>query len=397
MERSEPIKQPNQKIYQRKLYAIVYFLSFITLGISTATLGPMLPQLAGSLNTTIGAISILISAKSIGYLLGSIGGGRLYDRFKGHYLIAIAISFMALIMIMIPLLRSFVILAILMATLGLLEGFLDVGGNTLTLWSFRTNVAPYMNALHFSFGLGAFIAPLIIANLMQFNDALRWTYWLLAILFIPSIIGFIYLPSPEPVITIKSDQKNIQNIPIAGLIVLLFFMYVAGENSYGNWLFTYASQSNLTTDIMAAYLTSAFWGSFTFGRLIGIAMVKWLKPAKILIIDMVGSVIALAIILVWSTNVALLWLATITLGLFMASVFPTLFVFAEKRFQITGGLTSMFFAGAGLGTIIVPFIISKLFDQLGVTIIPTTIFIVMTIGTIILLLLLQRSKKIHNN
>ena len=42
------------------------------------------------------------------------------------------------------------------------SGFLDTGGNSLLLgiWAGRDS-GPYMHALHFTFGLGAFLAPLL--------------------------------------------------------------------------------------------------------------------------------------------------------------------------------------------------------------------------------------------
>ena len=45
---------------------------------------------------------------------------------------------------------------------GLGSGFLDTGGNSLLLsiWAGRDS-GPYMHALHFTFGLGAFTAPLL--------------------------------------------------------------------------------------------------------------------------------------------------------------------------------------------------------------------------------------------
>ena len=45
---------------------------------------------------------------------------------------------------------------------GLGSGFLDTGGNSvvLSIWAGRDS-GPYMHALHFTFGLGAFTAPLL--------------------------------------------------------------------------------------------------------------------------------------------------------------------------------------------------------------------------------------------
>ena len=72
--------------------------------------------------------------------------------------------------------------------LGMVEIGLDIGGNTLLMWLHGERVSPYMNALHFFFGVGAFLAPLILAQMLLLNDGpagVRWTYWLLALLMLP--------------------------------------------------------------------------------------------------------------------------------------------------------------------------------------------------------------------
>ena len=48
--------------------------------------------------------------------------------------------------------------------MGVAEGALDVGGNTLLIWVHRHKVGPFMNGLHFFFGAGAFLSPIIIAQ-----------------------------------------------------------------------------------------------------------------------------------------------------------------------------------------------------------------------------------------
>ena len=187
-------------INQDKYYAFVYYLSYITLGLSTATLGPMLVQISRVVNEPLAAVSILFGLKSLGYFIGSVGGGRFFDRIKGHLLQVISISFMALFMFLIPITSNLAWMGLLMILLGFMEGLLDVGGNTLLVWRFKDNVAPYMNGLHFFFGLGAFLAPMIIAFVIPFENSFRWSYWIMGMLFIPSIIGFALLKSPTQII-----------------------------------------------------------------------------------------------------------------------------------------------------------------------------------------------------
>jgi MFS family permease len=61
-------------------------------------------------------------------------GGRLFDRFAGHPLMAAMLALMALCMAVAPLSPSLMVLTGIFICLGMAEGTLDVGGNTLLTW-----------------------------------------------------------------------------------------------------------------------------------------------------------------------------------------------------------------------------------------------------------------------
>ncbi|MCJ7695532.1 MAG: hypothetical protein MUO40_08905, partial [Anaerolineaceae bacterium] len=181
------------------------------------------------------------------------------------------------------------------------------------------------------------------------------------------------------------------------LIVILFFTYVGTELSCGSWIYTYSLKSNLTNEITSAYLTSAFWGALTIGRLVGVVLSKLIKPEKFLIIDFSGSFVSLLIIIIWSNSITGLWIGTLLFGLFMASVFPMLLVFAERRYQITGAMAGWFFVGSSSGGIVFPFVISQLFNHFGPKSIPMTWLISIILSIIILSFMLLISAKFTQN
>ena len=385
-------KSPNS---QDKYYAFVYFLSYITLGLSTATLGPMLVQIAGVVNEPLTAVSILFGLKSMGYFIGSVGGGKLYDRIKGHILQVISISLMAFFMFLIPITSNLAWMGVIMFFLGTMEGLLDVGGNTLLVWRFKDNVAPYMNGLHFFFGLGAFLAPMIIAYIIPFENAFRWSYWVLGMLFIPSIIGFLLIKSPNQILEGNTYDKRKPYSPVLILIILLFFTYVGTELSFGSWLSSYASLSKFATEVQAAILTSIFWGAFTGGRLLGVILSKWIKPFTFLVVDIIGSIISLLCLIFLAKDLNNLIIFTVLLGFFLSSVFPMLIVFAKKKVQITGAMTGLFFLGASSGGMLFPFILTGLFTFYGYRVIPVALLVSSGLSLLILfgIYILRNNKK----
>ena len=64
------------------------------------------------------------------------------------------------------------------------------------------------------------------------------------------------------------------------MIALLLFLFVAAEASYGGWVYTYALKLGIGSATTAAYLTSAFWGALTLGRLVSIPLAARFRPAR---------------------------------------------------------------------------------------------------------------------
>ena len=79
-----------------------YFLVYIVLGMTTATLGPSLPFLAAYVGTSLRGISSLFIAHRLGYMTGSFGGGRMYDRVSGNRLMFAVLLIMTAGMVAVP-------------------------------------------------------------------------------------------------------------------------------------------------------------------------------------------------------------------------------------------------------------------------------------------------------
>lgn len=177
---------------------IGYYVAFAALGLIGASLGPTLSGLAEHTQTRLNEISFLFAVRSPGFLLGSFFGGRLYDRASGHPVMAVVLVIITMMMALTPLISQLWLLAAALLILGAARGALDVGGNTLLIWVHRHRVGPFMNGLHFFFGLGAFLSPIIIAQTVLISGDITWAYWVLALLMLPVIVWLLRLPSPTP-------------------------------------------------------------------------------------------------------------------------------------------------------------------------------------------------------
>jgi MFS transporter, FHS family, Na+ dependent glucose transporter 1 len=345
----------------------VYYVAFIALGMASASLGPTLGGLAEHTRTRLNEISFLFMARSLGYLVGSFVGGRVYDRWPGHIVMVGIFVGMAAMLALAPMMPLLWLLTAVLLVLGMGEGAMDVGGNILLMWVHRSKVGPFMNGLHFAWGLGAFLSPIIVAQAVLISGDITWAYWALAILMLPVTLGLLRVPSPVAPASrhVTSESKQVQHVLLVVLIALFLFLYVGAEGSLGGWLYTYTVTLRLSSGAAAAYLTSAFWGSLTVGRLLAIPLAARLRPRDVLLLDLVGCLVSMGLIVVWPNSLVAVWAGAIGTGLSMASIFPTTLSLAESRMHITGTITSWFFVGSSLGGMTVPWIIGQLFEPVG--------------------------------
>ena len=355
-----------QPVPGRFAKSLAYFAAFIALGLALASLGPTMPDLARLTGASLGTLSTIFVARSAGYLVGAVIGGRLFDRIPGHLLLAAMLASMAICLALVPVSRSVLLLAGILFVLGWGEGGLDVGGNTLLVWLYPTGLAPWMNALHFFFGVGALISPLIVTFAIHTYGSFAGAYWLLAALLAPIGLFVAVLPSPPIALHARSRDAPLREhrtnlLFIGGLL----FTAVGAEIGFGNWIYTYALRQELADAPGAAILTSTYWSAFTFGRLVGIPLSARFTPATILLFGLLACGVGVLAILTHPESVNALWAGTIVAGFTVGPMFASIVALAESVVPISGRTTGWFLVGSSAGAMTVPWIIGQLFDTVG--------------------------------
>ena len=364
----------NTKQLNPLVITAAYYLAFIVLGLVTGAEGPSLPKLAEHTASTLDRISLIFVFASLGYLAGSFMGGQAYDRFPGHRLMACALVVIGATALLLPVAGALWLLLAIFFVLGLAMGTLDVGGNTLLLWLHGEKVGPFMNGLHFFFGIGAFVAPLILAQVLAATGDIHWIYWVCSLICIPLAVWLWLLSEPERLRTVGEAKTPFPAFPVI-LFVAMFIIYVGLEMGFGSWIYTYTLTVGLGTLKTAAYLNSAFWGAFTLGRLLGVWVSGRLRSRIILFLDLTGCLASVIIVLLWRESALALWIATIGLGLFMASVFPTLMMLAGESMRVSGAITGWFLVGSGAGNMFLPWLIGQAFVFTGPQAMPVIVLV----------------------
>jgi FHS family Na+ dependent glucose MFS transporter 1 len=282
-------------------------------------------------------------------------------------------------MILFTFIGSMWFLLVVTLFLGFAESFIDIGGNTLLPWQYEDDVSPYMNAMHFCFGVGAFVAPFAIGVVLNNDWPLYWFFLGFAVLSLP--VALLLVRTPSPKVRIVKKEQGEGGIPWAAVIplALMLFLYVGSEVGFGDWISSYAINYNLGNPANAAYLTSAFWGALMVGRLLSVPLAARIRPSYVLLGSLTGILASMGIFFLVPVEPLGTWLATIGLGFSMAAVFPTIIAFAERHHKITGQMNSIFFIGVSLGGMSLPWLMGQLFEAVD----PNWAMLVVVFATIV--------------
>jgi FHS family Na+ dependent glucose MFS transporter 1 len=398
--------QPIQSPSARQRQTTGYFALFVYMGLGSAVLGPTLPALAQQVGRPVGDMGLLFLAGSLGFTAGTALGARIFDRVPGHLVLAVAQIFSLAMLALYPFAPSLEVLASIIAVRGLADGAINTGGNTLLVWTHGDNVGPYMSALHFFFGVGAFVSPLLVAQVVNVPGGYRWAYWILASIAVLIGVWLLTLrggprPHGQPAGAGSGRQETRPAVtrlthPVVLSAFVFLFFYVGAEIAYGGWLYTYATQLHLADVQSAAYLTSAFWLSFTIGRLLSIPMATRLRAMPIVFIGLGGCLAALGVLMAVPGSSVVLWAVTVGLGFFIAPIYATGFTLAGQSVTFTARVGGVILLGDSLGGMLLPWLVGPVIGLAGPRALIYLVFGSLVCCTLAFLGLLRAGRKRHH-
>ncbi|KAK3603650.1 hypothetical protein CHS0354_017366 [Potamilus streckersoni] len=413
-------------VYRSKFLLSVWIcIAFIVLGLFAGHTGPAFPDLRLIVNKDLSTSSWLLTAGTTGYLAGSLICGVLYDRFNRLLLLFLVIMGMSLTSGIMPWCSLFPLMVTVRAISGACAGGLDTGGNAViaTIWGVEGR--PYMQTVHFSFAVGGIISPLITepflapkrtemieeplnqkqstsaANISHtdvlpsclnstnctFTELEYWgdtkvqyAYLISTIIGILSAIPFLvsYLQrNSEPQTKeqqdvneasrrISTQLSNIQKIGLMILLMLLFHLYCAVEDTFASYLMTFSLLHLNWTKLKGSLATAVFWASFGFGRFLGIFIIRLMHPTKMLFLYCTFLIISLASFTVGSVLLfdPVVWLFSSLNGFAMSIIFPTIFSWTEENVMpVSGKIASLFLIAASSGTMLNPLYLGYLMEN----------------------------------
>ncbi|MDT8305038.1 MAG: MFS transporter [Anaerolineae bacterium] len=373
-----------------------YLAVFASLGLVLASLGPALPFLAGRLGHSVDELAFLFSARAVGSVGGALLGGYLYDRHPGHPLLAVMLLILAAAIFLFPQAWLLPLLALALFVAGTGEGMLGVGVNTLISWEHPARAAPFLNGLHFAFGVGAFLAPMVIVASYRLTGYVALAYTVLALALLPLALWLVRLPSPLP---LEGGGARVRpgadDTPVLVALVLFLALYVGAEIGFGGWIYSYALEREIAGETGAALLNSAYWGAFTLGRLVSIPLAALWRPRYLIPAHLLLALGGLGLLLLGRPQAAV-WAGSVIFGWALAPIFPTTVALAGRRVPLTGRVTSWLMIGGSIGAMSLPWLLGRIFGAWGAQATMVALAIDLSLALLLLLALLGRGQVDHS-
>ena len=307
--------------------------------------------------------------------------------------------------------------------------FFIAGGNVLLLNVWGEKSPPYMQALHFLFALGSFIAPLIAKPFLQENIVptnncantnssqycasnnsigdssnnlcfssssgntfpVKWAFWICAFPLAITGIGFLVFVfnkscSLQDTKTNNEDARKTKQgslmyrVTFLSLFSVFLLIYAGLEEAYGGYIFAFGSTSSLKmSKDGSALLNSGFWGSFALARLAAVPISKYLPPSKMLCLDLAGCLLGSAVLISQikdgdcsAADSTKLWVGTVIFGISTSSVFPAGISWAENFVTVPGRTASLFLVTSSTGAMLIPLSVGS---TIGETVGPCSLMI----------------------
>ena len=339
-----------------------YSMTQLAMGLVLASLGPVMLALSSQTSASLDQLAVIFSARALGHVAGCIVGGWMLDKLQagGHRLMVASLAALAAGTALQPLAHSVAALACLTALQGVAMGFLDPCCNVLLLWLHGGGSAPWMQAMHCCFGVGALLSPLLVRAAQTSSPAATYHvafYCISAFLLVAALPFLLLPPPPPPQRTAPPDAQTdgccsrnpchtlrlllTDAALLVAIIALILGRYVGAEVSFGAYVLLYANQRLAVAEADGQYMTALFWGSLALGRLAAVCAAARLPPARMMWLVFAGCV-ACALLLLALPTVQALWTASAALGALMAPTFPTLYTLAGSYRPVSGRVATAF-------------------------------------------------------
>ena len=323
--------------FKKTFPILVAYLIFIVIGIASGLLNISWTYMQDTFKVSHDSLAALAPAAMLGGLFAAFLSGSIIGRFSIGPVLVGGMAFAGIGILGYALAPAWIVLlgVAFIASIG--KGTMDAGLNNFASANYGASV---MNWLHACWGIGLTIAPAVVTHFVIYEGS-GWqsSYVLVGIILL--LIGLVILLS-LPLWRIRSSNDIAKHDrerpsasytlrrPIVILGLVFFFLYGGVEIGTGQLANTLLIEARSLPQEIASSWVSAYWASFTVGRITMGLLAMRLGDRTLLNICFGFTVIG-ALLLFLNVNDALSLLGLIGIGFGLAAVFPILILQTNDR------------------------------------------------------------------
>ena len=307
-------------------------------------------------------------ATALAYGVGALFGGRFIRRFGAHLILPSAAALMAAGLLIQGFTGAWVVFALAGVFTSIGASSTDVGIQALVLDLFPYARGRALNLLHVAYGVGALMAPLLLAALVALGVPWQWLMTGSGVAMAVAAVGLALTVPPDPVLHASAPRDGETAVRTRRLPLFLLVMavsiscYVAAEAGVSDWLVRYLDALPITQASLALTL---FWAGIAVGRLVFARIGNRLDPQRSAVVLAVagGALLTVALMLPISPASPLLFGAV---GLAFGPIFPLMVAAAGARMPgESATVTGTLVFAAVVGAVVYPPAIGFLSDVIG--------------------------------
>jgi fucose permease len=348
----------------------VCFSAMLVVGILSGALGPFIPELAGRLRLPAEALGPVFTALFLGALLTQLTGGWLAERFGFHNLAVAGVALLTAGIVGITVSPALALILASAFLAGAGQGLLDVGSNVIVSTVFHERAAvSAVNVLHFAFGAGAVVSPLLTRASVAAWATPMPVLWLGAALGVATLLAstrwLMDAAAPREAAG-EGGGGALYRSPVLWLLGLILLLYMGVETGLGGWTTIYVGETTTLSPGAIALLLSGFWLALTAGRLVGAALGTRLGAGDLALASVVGSSAGGLMVVAGVGSATWTIAGTVLMGVSFGPLFPSVVVMGTKAFRAAPGrAASIIISMSSLGAMVLPVLQGVLLERVS--------------------------------
>lgn len=362
----------------------IAYAIFIVVGAASGLLNIAWTYIQVTFNVTLDSLGTLLTAGTFGALVAAFMSGYFVGKFTVGKVLLGGILLAGIGLLSYSVAPIWIVLLGVAFVTSLGKGTIDAGMNNFVSANYGSSE---MNWLHACWGIGLTIAPtfttFVVLNL---NQGWQLSYIVMGVVIV-IMGGIILLTLPQwRIHKTKNDETDLEEDsasiketvrkPIVILSVMLFFVFGGAELGTGQLVNTLFVESRGIPPETSSAWVSAYWGSFTLGRMLMGILAMRIGDKSLLSFSFTTTVIG-AILLMLNLNDIVSFIGLLLIGFGLAAIFPILTSQTPLRVGSRHAANTIGFqvGFAGLGGAVLSGIAGIFAERYGIETISVFIFI----------------------